>query len=51
VLAFIILFLLAYVALWFLLSGTYKILGKFINRIVNDSVDAMTTEEERKGDL
>ena len=50
-LAFIILFLLAYVALWFLLSGIYKSLGKFTNKIIGDSVNIMTEEDkDEKGD-
>lgn len=51
-LTFFILFLLAYIALWFLLSGIYKSLGKFINKIVGDSIDTITEEnKDEKGDL
>lgn len=53
-LAFIILFLLAYVALWFLLSGIYKALGKFTNKIIRDSINIMIEEDkdkDEKGDL
>lgn len=48
--AFAILVVVGLVALWFLLSSIYKPLGKFIYRIGKDAVDAMTEEENEKGD-
>ena len=46
--AFVILVMLATVALWFLLSFVFYPLGKFIYRIGKDAVDEINREEENK---
>lgn len=44
--AFVLLAVLALVALWFLASGIYKLIGKFILRIGSDAVNNMKDDSE-----
>lgn len=46
--AFILIVLIALVALWFLLSFAFRPLGKFIYRIWKDADDAMNKEDEEE---
>lgn len=51
--AFAILVVLGTIALWFLASGIFKVLGRFIFRIGSDAASAMSEEiedNEEKGD-
>lgn len=48
--AFIILIILAAVALWFLLSFVFYPLGKFIYRIWRDAIDEIHKEDSKKGE-
>lgn len=34
------------IILWFLLSGFYKPIGKYVSRIINDSISEMKDEDE-----
>lgn len=47
-LAFILLVILFVIILFFLLSFLYRPLGKFIKRIINDSIEEMNKEDEEK---
>jgi hypothetical protein len=38
------------IVLWFLLSGFYKPIGRYVSRIINDSISEMKDEDEVKGD-
>ena len=46
--AFIIIVILACIALWFLASALYKPIGKFIHKIGKDAIDELTEEEKEK---
>lgn len=45
--AFVVIVAIALFAVWFLASGAYKPLGKFIGKIYKDAVDELTEEEEK----
>ena len=51
--ALILLILIGGVALWFLASGLYKPLGRFIHKIGQDAIDELndTEEDEKKETL
>lgn len=38
------------IILWFLLSGFYKPIGKYVSTIINDSISEMKDEDETEGD-
>ena len=48
--AFAILVVLGIIVIWFLASGVFKILGRFIFRIGSDAANAMSEESDEKGD-
>lgn len=44
--AFLIIMFLLCIIIWFMASGIYKAIGKFIYRIGKDSIDAMTEDDD-----
>lgn len=44
--AFLIIMFLLCIVIWFMASGIYKAIGKFIYRIGKDSIDAMTEDDD-----
>lgn len=43
--AFVIIVFLVCIIVWFMSSGIYKIIGKFVYRIGKDSMDTMTEDD------
>lgn len=46
--ALAVLLFIAIVAIWFLLSGLYRIIGNFIYRIGKDAIDEILEEDKEK---
>lgn len=46
--AFVIIAIIAIIALWFLVSGLYRPLGTLLHKIGKDAVDAMNEEDKNK---
>ena len=38
------------IILWFLLSGFYKPIGKYVSKIIDDSISEMKDKDEDEGD-
>lgn len=46
--AFIIIVIVACIALWFLASSLYRAIGRFFYRIGKDAIDELTKEEKKE---
>ena len=46
--AFVLLMAIALVSLWFLASGLYRLIGRFICKVGKDAIDQMSEEKEEK---